>query len=741
MPVELPTEIPYEFLRPIVTGWVSKLNAAEAARSSWSELADECRMFYARSAAAMWNPEYQRKFWKDMEPPRFRITLNLAYEYVAVFGPSLLWETPHRQAKPKRVTDLPPEAFGGEESQMYQAYQQEADSLAQGDEIISHLMQDWLNYTAREQTGGGLVRHSELGVLDALITGRGCLWPRPYLKPGSPKKLTGCFHTPPESLYTDPDFQSLNDCQWIALKHIDPHWSVERRFGLPANSLQNRASLESSWGYGESAGNQYASMWRAAGQTNDLIVWYEIWSKMGVGARLTGMHTGIRDTLEKTVGDFAYLAISADVPFPLNCSAEALRSGIQSADVKNRFSWPSPFWGDGRWPVQCLDFYPNTDPKDPGSAWPVPPLAPAMGEIKFLNFIIPWLANRLWSSTRDFWCVAGPHYEHYLEYLQKGSDLCVIPTPVMVEDVSKAVQILQQPEVRSDIWRIVDIVTDLFRRRTGLVDYAYGQNEGGTQSRTAEDAMSKREAVGVRPEFLRKKVVAWQSDCAAAEALVTRRFITGEDVSDRYGRIGSMVWNQHIMSTDVARVVREMEYTIAASSIRRPNRDRDITNFMQAMQYWLAVMQEYAGQTGTWEPINGLIAQWGELHDMDVSDLMLPPPQPDPEQQKMEQQQLQLEQQKLTTEIETAKIDLQKAMIDAQVQSQTGQAEVIGQQLDMAQDQQKHDQDLRQDQTKHLLDLLQDRQKFEQQLTQTQQLGKVKLAMARKPQTNGSRVA
>src|SRR5687767_2055131 len=95
----------YEFLRPLVTGWLAKIESALTcqARKKWKEVADECLMFYGRSAAAMWDPLYSKKFWKGVKAPRFRITINKAFEYVAVFGPNLIWDVPHRTATCKKL--------------------------------------------------------------------------------------------------------------------------------------------------------------------------------------------------------------------------------------------------------------------------------------------------------------------------------------------------------------------------------------------------------------------------------------------------------------------------------------------------------------------------------------------------------------------------------------------------------------------------------------------------------------
>jgi len=102
----------YEFLRPLVSAWTAKIERAKEGRSRWHEVASECLMFYSNSAQAMWDPEYSKKFWKNVKLPRFRITINKSFELVAIFAPNLMWETPHRSVNSKKALFLPPDVFG-----------------------------------------------------------------------------------------------------------------------------------------------------------------------------------------------------------------------------------------------------------------------------------------------------------------------------------------------------------------------------------------------------------------------------------------------------------------------------------------------------------------------------------------------------------------------------------------------------------------------------------------------------
>jgi hypothetical protein len=743
MPPDL-TDIPgYESLRPLVAGWDKKLQASaqSAARKKWKEVADEILMFYSRSAAAMWDLDYGKKFWRNIKAPKFRITINKAYEYVAVFGPNLIWDAPYRSVKPKRQLQIPPELFAGNE-QLFQQIQQQAQQEHATDTLRCHLLQQWLNYTPRELPGGGLEHHNELAVVDAMLVGRGLLFPQLYSFPGSQRTITGCFRKRPTDLLIDPDFKTLQECKWVALRHTQPHWEVERRFGLPANSLKNRASLETSWHYSELQSRESSTGDRNSGKTSDLIIWYEVWSKLGVGARMTGMPDDLKYHLEEVVGDYAYLAICPECPYPLNCRADKLQQATDQ-EIKAEFAWPIPYWKDDRWPFAHLDFYP-----DPESAWPVPPLAPALGELKFINFLVSFLSNRIYSSSRDFWAIIGSNFDEYRKVLEDGEDQVVFPVPPGTEDVRKQIMALQQPETRADAWKILEIVSQLFDKRTGLTEFAYGQNEQGTQDRTAETTKARAQAVGVRPEYMQKRVVAWQGDAATMEGYLTQRFITAQDSLPLMGQAGAMLWQQYIENQDDEQLFRQMDFSIEASSIRRPNKDKDMADFNEMMDRFAALYQAYGELTGDFTPANGILEKFGELKDMDMSGLEFPAKDPnDPQvqlQQQMQQaeaaktmaeahkamseaqnnpaelkaQELAMEQQQAQQELQ---MDLQKLQAELQAKMAELQLKIAEKQADIQMKREEHQQDMQFKQQEGQVDLAIKKEQGAQQIAMGQQ--------------------
>ena len=671
----------YEFMRPLCQGWLAKIEAAMTCkgRKHWKEVADECQMFYSRSAAAMWDQNYSKKFWRGMKPPKFRISINKAFEFVAIYGPNLIWDTPHRTVAPKKQLDISPELLGPMAEQIGQQLAMESAK----DRAVAQLLQQWLNYTPREMPGGGLESHNELAVIDALVKGRGCTWPQVYRMPGSQRTLTGCFRKPPEDLLIDPDFKTLQEAKWIGLRHVEPHWAVEKKFQLPPGSLKNKASMESGWHYAELKGTEdQGTGERRSGKTNDLVVWYEIWSKMGTGARMTGMPDFLKNQLEESVGDYAYLAICPDCPYPLNCPADKLRNGATEADVKADFEWPVPLWTDDRWPVELLEFYPDTE-----SAYPIPPIAPGLGELKAINCIVSGLVNRTWQNGRQMWGVLGAYYDEMKKQLDDGEDLSVFAIPVGgQEDIRKICQLFESKEINRDSWEILSLLSDTFDKRVGLTAFVYGQNEGGTQDRTAETTKQRSSAVGVRPDHMQKKVIGWQSRVASVEGFLTRWFIKADDVLPLLGNAGAMLWQQFIENTDVELVVRQMDFQIAAASVRRPNRDKQIESFNEAIARWLPVAQTRAELTQDYEPINGAMQILAELHDMEgMEKLYFPPTEQDQELPQLQKEQLRAEVQKTAAEARKAEAEAQnnpaelkaaELQMEAQNQEREGQLEI-----------------------------------------------------------------
>lgn len=626
-----PTNLPaYNPFRPLVTGWLNKIDAAKQHKKHWQEVADECMQFFCASAGFMWEDKYKHKLWDRKATPRFRMTMAKAFELVALFGPLLYWRNPVRTIHPKRPIVLPPELFGDPADPMFQmsmefAMYQEQLAMANQEKVqldlIAELLSRWLNYTPGEMPGGGLKAHAQLAITEALIKGRGTLWTEQYQMPGSQRVLTGSFYDTADNLFIDPDATTLEDAWWIARKCTHPTWEVERKYGLPEGSLEGKGNIESAWSVGERS-SPADKMERQGGKTFDMITYYKIWSKGGAGGRLAGVTSPLKSILDQLVGDYAYIVVCDSCPYPLNANPDALMSQPPEA-VAQAFSWPIPYWKDDRWPVSVLDFY-----QKPNSVWPVAPLSPGLGELKFLNIMISHLCNRIVSSSRDFWAVAKSFAKEAEQIIAGGLDQCVIPVPEQAVHaaggkLANVMAVLQQPQTNLDVWKIIEAVSENFDKRVGMSELLYGLNPGAA-SRTAEDASMKRSSLSVRPDWMASCVEDWMTDCAKLEHFCAVFFTEPTDTLDLLGQAGAQLWQQLIMSRDIETVLRETQCTIEAGSARKPNKDRDVANLNAALPIFLPLLQQYAMTSGNTQPLNTLLERWGEANDMDVQDMLIP---------------------------------------------------------------------------------------------------------------------
>lgn len=681
-----------EFFRPLQHAWLGKLETAYRSepRKRFREEAEEAKTFYARSCAALWSSRYAGRFMTGaVKIPKFPISINKTFEAIAVMVPNLLWDVPYRTVTPKKRWVLEPETeqMLMQDPMLGQMLQQTASvdqmELARAD-VTAKMMTLWLNYTGREVPDGGLGEHAQIGIVDAFLTGRGVYFPRRYQYPAGTTTLTGVFREDPLDLLIDPDCRMVKDAGWIALRHQDKYWVVEQRFQMPKDSLKGRASLESSWHYGESGypADETTSQYRGKSETNDTIVWYEIWSKQGPGTRFCNIPDGLKQRLEEVCGEYTYLAIASNVPYPLNCPPDAMRAGMQDDEVKQRFSWPIPTWTDGRWPMEIQDFY-----LDPDSPYPIPPLSAGMGWLKFMNVMVPFLCNRVYNSSRNFIAMLEGQIDNYKKYFDSGDDFSIIPVKAAVERIENAIKILEFPQTNMDAWKVVEMANEYFALATGLTPLIYGQKGSESNDRSAEETATRARAAGVRIQFLQKRIAECQSRLGALESFCARWFVQGQDLAPLGGQTAALLWDMFVTTTPPESIVREMVYEVAASSIRRPDRERDRTNWQQAMQTLGQGFQQYALASGDFEPWNAMVSKWCEFLDMnDYEDLMIRPQQDDEAaraEQEAQQQAQELEMAKLQAEAQGKQMDLQGKQMDIQGKAQLAELAAAGKVLDV----------------------------------------------------------
>lgn len=747
----------YEFMRPITDGWKRMLGECYKSKKQFDTVARMCESFFTADLGFMWKPEFTSQFMGGDIAPKFKITVAKGFELVAIFGPSLYWRYATRVCQSYDPIELYPELFGDPNDQVAQAmYQQSVDFYERDSKIKktrNSIMEKYLNYSQREQPGGGLARHSESAITEALIKGRGCLWPEVYSHPGSGRKLTGCFYDSVDNLFIDPDSTDpmLADARFIMRRHCDPWWEVERRFKLKKNSLKERANSESA----ESMALQQTEsdkMYRKAGKVNDLVTWYEIFSRGGAGNRMKGVVTGLSDPLDDVVGDFAYICIATNVDYPLNAPPEFLMKASDD-EVKEAFRWPVPFWKDTRFPVALLDFY-----RQPKSPWPLAPMAMGLGELMFLNVMISLLCNRVYTNTRSIIAYLKSAASNVEEQLKSGRYECFVElNDAAHKSINEIIQFLNQPDISFDMFRVIDMISEMFDKRVGLTELLYGLNPGGKVSRSAADINAKTEMTSVRPEYMANKVEDFQTEAANLEKFAAGWNVSGEDISPLVGPVGAMLWDDHIANEDPEVFVYEMKAMVEAGSARRPNKLKDAENLNTLAGYVLPELGKQADATGDTGPLNAFFESIGKAYNQDTSGWYMEErkPQISEEEQQMQQMQFEFETNKQQLELQTKQLELQGKQVELQgkqmeiqgkqveiegkvIEGEQKKAELLGEsnqgmtpdQMRLLVEAERQDQQLRHEEEKHRQQLLFDAQEHEQEMEQARQEADLKVITA-----------
>ena len=384
---------------------------------------------------------------------------------------------------------------------------------------------------------------------------------------------------------------------------------------------------------------------RARGLTNDLMVYFEIYSRMGSGGRMSGSPAslentdslpgdmaGFAKTLDPIVGDYVFLVVAPGVEYPLNLPPEVQELPMTGdgspqdgmAVVKEKLQWPVPYYLDkaSPWPVSLLDFHPV-----PRCVWPMSHIKPAMGELRFLCWAYSFVAGKIKNTLRDVVAILKEMSEQFKLTVLEGADLQLVELDTNNKDIKECVQVLQFPQMNADIWRIIEAVETNFDKRVGLNEVFYGKTE--RQDRSATESDIKSQSMNIRPDDMAERVEAWMTEAARKEAVTARMLLAPKDVLPVLGLTGAALWATHVSSADPA-IFRELEYRIEAGSTKKPNRARDQANADSSMQILLPIFDRFAQGTGQLGPINALIAFWAKTRDIVPGPFMLPQPPPPP---------------------------------------------------------------------------------------------------------------
>lgn len=646
-------------LNPVVQGWLEKIECGRRfKRDKFDADAEEAMNFFDGPCQHMWESKYSREgrhsyLSKETEIrlPTFRMTVNKVAELVQLFGPALYAQNPHRTVQYRRREPIAPELLGDPMmdpmvAMVYPVLAQQDDLEQRRKEAVGSVYEEYLNFTAGELD---LLSNSRQVIDEALIKGMGIWVTELYQPPGFQHKLVGSFYRTVDDLVLDPDAEDWDGIKWAAIRCVHPYYEVERDYSLPAGSLKNYAKYESGRKQGESTSDPDAGSDRKRGESNDLLVYWKVYSKMGFGDKMSGFGNGGRfgslrsdspsRALFESFGDYCYLVVAEGVPFPLNMAPAVTQTGFETPEMMQQslaqaVQWPIPYWLDNEWPFTPLYFH-----QKPNSIYPVSHLKPGLGELKFLNWAMSYLADKVMATSNTILGVVKAATENVKDAILKGAcGLSVVELEnALGKNINEIMSFLNAPAFSPDIYVVIEKVSESFDKRVGLSELLYGMAEA--QSRSATDVQVRQSNASTRVNDMRAKVEQASSKLARKESLAMRWTHEAADLAPVIGQIRAMLTAQHIFNHPVEEVVREYDYVIASGSTAVPNKMTEQQNVNSALQTFMPLFTSLLPM-GQVAPVNAMLERWGKAYDYDMTPFFIQPPMlmPPPGQENSDDQ-------------------------------------------------------------------------------------------------------
>lgn len=593
----------------------------KSAELNWEEFhqfAYECYNYFDGPPNFMWNEEYA---YNDVNGylnrnggirlPTFRVTINKISDAVDLYGPSMMQRYPQVMVTPLYPTETSPESHGLDLNDPYAAmqYLQLAESRKQMIAVrdtTAAIAEDCINWF---QVAAHKKDHARLVITDAIVGGLGVGYTYLYRPRGSGLRFPITEFVSSDRVIKDPDATTHKDVLWIAIECIEPCNIVEDEYGLPRGSI--KGNYQSSQSATTRKGRNDARNNRRGSESWDLCRYWKVFSKNGFGTRLKSadkMPAEVKNLCE-SFGDFCFLALCEDVPYPLNLPTELLLQGELDA-IQSAVSWPTPFHtdsGSGRdWPTTELYFKEN-----PRKKWPPSIFKHLLGQIRFVNWSFSFLADKVAASATEYIGVMKSAAENIQEQLrsQKGPFAFIEIDSAMGRKLDELIQHIGKPTFDTSLWEMVQNCIDEIERGSGVTDLLYGMQP--RQMRSAEEARVLGENSTIRPDDMAEKSDEWYSICAGKEWQVAVWHLNGSDVAPVVGDAAASVFDQTIVTQPFESFSRDYSYRVIADSARKPDRMTRKAALNEFGQVAMPMMLQMA-QSGMMGPWNAYVEEFAK---------------------------------------------------------------------------------------------------------------------------------
>lgn len=584
-------------LQRIKGAWLENIRKGKEEKRDFDVTAVELMKYYARAHTDLYDNHQEVGVWA-------KATINKTFEGVKIFGPALYEQNPVRMVNSENANDPFPAVMG-----------------------------KYLNYVTRELDRR---RHARLSIDEALIKGAGLGWTEIDRHTG----LAYTAYRTVEDLILDPDARGVEDIWWLAILCREPLWNFKRTYGAAADGVKACTSK------GDGSSDDQDAQKRQEAKSQDYIVYWKIYSKMGDGLRIkqTGEASPNDDGLQDRRKDYRLIVLCPDAEKPTFIG-----------------DWPTPFWADTLsmgWPCAMVDFA-----REPNKVWPISIFKAGLPLQKWIDWAYSFLLKKVRSTCRDVVVMPERLNDQQKAVIKNEANLdleVMYAKDEQLDDIRKIFQVIQFPAMNGDILKAIDMAELQFQKVTGLYEILYGQS--GASYRSAQEAIVKDRNSRLRIDDMGREVVCWENINARHEAICARMHVSQQQIAEMLGPEAAQAWGVY-RPGDLTRVTREYQYAIETGSLRPlgPNEMVEQTNLA------LQTLSPIYGNAGAWAAMNRLIGDWAKYRQIPKPEELMIPLQDGgggqmmtPAQVQMQQQQQQAQQQ---AEQQAA---MQKAMLEGE---------------------------------------------------------------------------
>ena len=492
-------------------------------------------------------------------------------------------------------------------------------------EALAWFLQWWLSYTPKEY---GAKRQQRLIAQEGLVKGRGIGWHE--MVDGPTGSIPATFFGSVDHLLIDPDNNQWRDLGYVIRENHWEAWKLAEYWGVPVEEVRSARKAAVDQMKGEQEGAFGVSDPQLSAES-DVCIWYEIWSRVGLGQQFFQAGDDLKDRAEalKSLGRHAYLAILPGLDYPLNVP-RSIWETVTAEELTARLAWPIAFFEDVNNPFPCtpMDVYPNTD-----NAWATSPLEGPLPLQIFLDHLYAFLMCRIRTTSRQIIVTSKLLDEALFRAIVSGPDLQTVPVDDdSAREVDKLFKVIEFPPVNTDSWRILSAVERAYESASGMVPLMFGQ-QGQTQIRSAEEAGIRQSYASSRPNDYADAVEDFNAACAAKEGQMTRLYVGPQTVAplfrepvvDDPGKYGplTMWWAAYVNTDDEREAACDMDYSVEAGSGRRKNRQKQMSDLQTLAQYVLPILAPFA-QMGVTQPFNAFMDMAAETLELPLDRVKLP---------------------------------------------------------------------------------------------------------------------